>query len=156
MLIELLAPRDHARVVEIAAQTDQTLDISEELERSWARIWVARESTQGEALGFLLAWSVVDELQVINVATHPNFRRRGVARALLSHALEQAVREGARLVLLEVRRSNHAAIALYRAHGFSVCNVRPAYYADNEDAFEMMLSIDPVTRAFIPGMDSYE
>jgi ribosomal-protein-alanine N-acetyltransferase len=51
-----------------------------------------------------------------------------------------------RLVLLEVRRSNSAAIQLYRKLGFSVTGVRPGYYADNqEDAIEMMLTLDPLT-----------
>ena len=153
MLVELITPLDHEQVARIAELGDQILEIPAELARTWAHLWVARESAGGDALGFLLAWSVADELQVINVATHPDFRRRGVARALLGEALAQAQRDRARLVLLEVRRGNAAAIALYRAHGFSVCNVRRAYYADNEDAFEMMLAIDPITRAFLPGTD---
>jgi ribosomal-protein-alanine N-acetyltransferase len=71
-----LEPRDHEAVVEIAARSDQSLDLPAELGRSWARIWVAREQPGGPALGFLLAWRVADELHVINVATHPDFRRR--------------------------------------------------------------------------------
>lgn len=156
MQVDLIAPADHERVSEIASRSGQVLDLSAELGRSWARIWVARDAPGKEALGFLLAWSVADELQVINLATHPDFRRQGVAKLLLSNALERALRERARLVLLEVRRSNQAAIALYRAHGFSVCHVRRAYYADNEDALEMMLAIDPDTGRFVPGTDSDE
>jgi ribosomal-protein-alanine N-acetyltransferase len=155
-VIELSSPRDHERVEEMARDANQLLDVAAELERSWARLWVARETPGGVALGFLLAWSVADELQIVNVATHRDFRRRGVGRALVSFALETARRQGARLVLLEVRRSNQAAIALYRAHGFSVCNVRRAYYADDEDALEMMVAIDPETRELLPGADSDE
>src|SRR5262245_15231558 len=142
MLVAHIEPADHARVTEIAHLGGQDLDVDAEGARGFARIWVAREGSGGEAHGFLLAWSVADELHIINVATHPDFRRRGVARALVSHAVEQAVRDHTRLVLLEVRRSNRAAIELYRAHGFSAMGVRRAYYADNdEDAIEMMLAI---------------
>ena len=39
---------------------------------------------------------------------------------------------------LEVRRSNHGAIALYESFGFKAAGVRPRYYADNgEDALIM-------------------
>jgi ribosomal-protein-alanine N-acetyltransferase len=153
MHLGLIEPRDHAQVAEIAQLGAQTLDIGSELKKSWSHLWVARDSAPGPALGFLLAWSVADELHVINVATHPDFRRRGVGRALLCHALEHAGRSRARLVLLEVRRSNTPAIALYRANGFSMTSVRRGYYAENEDAIEMMLAMDPETGLPLPGHD---
>jgi ribosomal-protein-alanine N-acetyltransferase len=151
MLIGPIEPRDRDRVAEIARLGGQELDVDGEGARAWARIWVARKSEDSDALGFLLAWSVADELHVINVATHPDRRRQGIASSLIKHVLEQAVRAQTRLVLLEVRRSNRAAILLYRAHGLGV---RRAYYADNsEDAIEMMLAIDPVTGTILPGHD---
>lgn len=149
----LIEPRDHERVSAIARVSDQMLDLPAELERSWAKIWVAREKPSGPAIGFLLAWSVADELHVVNVATDPDFRRRGAGSALLSRALEQAARDRARVVLLEVRRSNQPAIGLYRAFGFSVWNVRRGYYRDNEDAIEMKLDLDPATGQPLPGED---
>jgi ribosomal-protein-alanine N-acetyltransferase len=154
MFVEAFAPRDRARVTEIAHLGGQDIDVDAEGARGFARIWVARHAPEDLGVGFLLAWSVADELHVINVATHPDFRRQGVAHALLLHTLEQAVRDKCRLVLLEVRRSNRAAIGLYRAHGFSAMGVRRAYYADNdEDAIEMMLAIDPSTGKILPGHD---
>jgi [ribosomal protein S18]-alanine N-acetyltransferase len=154
MDVGLLEPRDTERVGAIARLGGQEVDVSAELSRGFARIWVARLEAGSEAIAFLLAWRVADELHVINVATHPDFRRRGAGRVLLDTALAHAVREKARLVLLEVRRSNRAAIGLYRARGFTVMGLRRAYYADNsEDAIEMMLAIDPVTGAFLPGND---
>jgi ribosomal-protein-alanine N-acetyltransferase len=52
-------------------------------------------------------------------------------------------------VLLEVRRSNAAAIALYRRVGFFAMGVRSRYYPDDEDAVEMVLMIDPETGAVV-------
>jgi len=157
VLVGPLEPRDHAAVTEIAAQSEQSLDLPAELSRSWSRIWVARESPDGPAIGFLLAWRVADEQHVINVATHPAFRRRKVGSVLLGEAVAQAGRDRARLVLLEVRRSNQAAIALYRSHGFSTLSIRRGYYSDtSEDAIEMMLAIDPATGRPLPGHDEIE
>jgi ribosomal-protein-alanine N-acetyltransferase len=69
---------------------------------------------------------------------------------MLDHARDRH----SRLVLLEVRRSNRAAIALYRAHGFSAIGIRRAYYRDtDEDAVEMMLALDPRSGRVLPGRD---
>ena len=148
---------DRSRVVEIATLTQQTIDLEAELAKTWASLTVARETPAAPAWAVLLTWSVADELHVINVATHPDFRRRGAARALLSEALTRAVRDRKRLVLLEVRRSNLAAISLYRSLGFTTHLVRRGYYADNsEDAIEMKLCIDPGTGQILAGSDEAE
>lgn len=105
-------------------------------------------------VAFLLAWAVADELHVINVATHPDHRRCGAARALLAELLTHARANRVRLVVLEVRRSNRAALSLYRSHGFCAMGIRRGYYADNaEDAIEMMLAIDPQSGQILPGRD---
>lgn len=117
-----------------------------ELERPWARAWAAREdasdASDAAPVGFLVTWHVADELHVLNVATAPEARRRGVATALMEAALEYATESGVRLVLLEVRRSNEDARRLYRRLGFEDTAVRRGYYADNgEDAIEMTLTL---------------
>ena len=112
-----------------------------ELERPWGRVWAALAQAR-TPLGFLVAWHVVDELHVLNVATAASARRRGVGSLLVREALAYASASGVRLVLLEVRRSNEPAIRLYEKHGFVVTNVRVKYYSDNdEDALEMQLSL---------------
>jgi ribosomal-protein-alanine N-acetyltransferase len=140
-----------------------------ELERSWAFLWVARPANPAAAaaassvspsvgsspptLAFVATWLVQDELHVLNVATRRDMRRKGLARALLDHALRFACERGVRLVLLEVRRSNAAAIGLYRKLGFVAMGVRAKYYSDGEDAVEMVLRLDPTTGKVIPGRD---
>lgn len=157
MIVEPMAPGDRERVALIAQLAHQDIDLDAEAARAWGRLSVARETPGGDAVGLLLVWLVSDELHVINVATHPDFRRRGVARALLGAELALAARDQLRLVLLEVRRSNRAAIQLYRSLGFSTLAVRKAYYANNgEDAIEMLLSIDPQSGRFLPGTDEVE
>jgi ribosomal-protein-alanine N-acetyltransferase len=68
---------------------------------------------------------------------------------LVSYGRRRRVRH----VLLEVRRSNRPAIALYRRIGFFAMGVRARYYPDNEDAVEMVLSLDPETGAVVPHTD---
>ncbi len=87
--------------------------------------------------GYLCTWTVGDELHIHNVVTDPQMRRRGVARSLLESALARGRQEGIARVFLEVRLSNEAAIALYRAFGFETTGRRPRYYADGEDALLM-------------------
>lgn len=96
----------------------------------------------GAAVGaFVVYWVIHDELHVLDVATAPGARRRGLARALLVEALADGVRRGAVRALLEVRSSNAAAIALYRALGFLHDTVRRRYYQDGEDAVLMSLHL---------------
>lgn len=118
--------------------------LREELARPWARIWVARgDAPHGaRAVAFLLAWHVADELHILDVATHPELRRRGYARALMQQSLAYAREHAVRLVLLEVRRSNAPAIRLYRDCSFFAMGLRKSYYADGEDAVEMALMLD--------------
>jgi ribosomal-protein-alanine N-acetyltransferase len=125
--------------------------IVEELARPWTRFWVARRGAS--VVSFLLAWHVADELHVLDVATHPNARREGLAMRLLDHALSYARAQQIRHLLLEVRRSNVPAIRLYRKLGFFAMGVRPRYYPDDEDAVEMALVLDPQTGAIVPKTD---
>jgi len=93
-------------------------------------------------LGFLVFWLVHDEVHVLNVAVGAEHRRRGVARALMDQAALRGRARGARLCTLEVRRSNLAAIALYRGLGYREVAIRPRYYAEEgEDALVMELDL---------------
>lgn len=139
----------------LAIEGPSTMDepsLRDEMARAWSRIWVARERS-GPPVAFLVSWHVADELHVLNVATAPPHRRRGFARALIDTALAYAKDQRVRHVLLEVRRSNRGAILLYRSVGFYAMGVRVRYYPDDEDAVEMVLQIDPETRAIVPHDD---
>lgn len=95
-------------------------------------------------LGYVISWLVHDEVHILNVGTAPEARRRGVGRALMEAAVASGRRRGARLAMLEVRRSNAPAIALYQALGYRQVGVRPRYYAEEgEDAIVMTLELDP-------------
>ena len=93
-------------------------------------------------VAFCNYWLVRDEVHLLNIATHPDRRRRGYARFLMEHLLGFARRHKCRYITLEVRRSNEAALGLYRAYGFEPVGVRPNYYIeDREDAIVMLLEL---------------
>ncbi len=78
--------------------------VREELGRAWTRAWAARPAEGAPPASFLVAWHVADELHVLNIATTPELRRAGLARALMDEALAYAASERVRILLLEVRR----------------------------------------------------
>lgn len=83
-------------------------------------------------------WVMVDEAHISTLATHPAWRRRGVAELLLVAMTERAAELGLGVMTLEVRVSNVIAQALYRKYRFEVVGQRVHYYSDNgEDAWIM-------------------
>jgi ribosomal-protein-alanine N-acetyltransferase len=107
-----------------------------ELLREWARVDVARQD--GRLVAFCNYWLVTTELHILALATHPDYRGRGIARQLLDHVLDVARQTGCSLATLEVRRSNVPAIKLYERAGFKTVHVRARYYQDDEDALVML------------------
>ncbi len=94
-----------------------------------------------ELCGCALGRIVADEAELHSIAVHPASRRKGHARALLEAFLEQCRDAGVRHVWLEVRASNHPAIALYGGRGFKASGRRPGYYDDGEDALIYLLDL---------------
>jgi len=147
--IDTMRGSDLGAVASIEGPTHMDVaQLADELARPWSRLWVAREDEHA-VVAFVVSWHVADELHVLNIATREDRRRRGIARALLAGVVEYARGQRMRHLLLEVRRSNHPAIALYRSLGFFAMGVRARYYADDEDAVEMVLMLDPDTGAVL-------
>jgi len=101
-------------------------------------LWGGRSA--GSLVGYFVLMPVLDEAHLLNISVASTCRRQGYGSLLLSHATRVARQAGAASLLLEVRPSNDAALALYQRFGFRRIGVRRAYYpADNgrEDAFVM-------------------
>lgn len=98
--------------------------IRDQMDKSGSRCTVAVEDDA--VVGFLAFEQVADEGSVIEIAVHPDFRRQGIARRLITDALNTA--KDLYAVFLEVRESNAPAIALYTALGFERIGVRKDYY----------------------------
>jgi ribosomal-protein-alanine N-acetyltransferase len=124
----------------------------EDLGRDWAHIDLVRLVRRtpsghgggdgpGPVVGFASYWLVHDELHLLNLAAHPDYRRRGIGTRLMRHLIAVARGHDCRYVTLEVRRGNHAAQALYQRHGFEAMGLRARYYSDGEDAIVMTLTL---------------
>jgi ribosomal-protein-alanine N-acetyltransferase len=107
-------------------------------ELSQAAAWARVAEADGALAGYLMALVGAGAGHVGNLGVIPEARRRGVARALLEDLLEHAGAAGFASLTLEVRVSNFAAQALYRAFGFRLAGLRRGYYRDTgEDALTM-------------------
>jgi ribosomal-protein-alanine N-acetyltransferase len=113
-----------------------------ELHHDWSTSLVAVDPATGAVVGFIVFWTVHDEVHVLNVAVALEARRRGIARLLMEEASRRGRAAKARLATLEVRRSNEGALRLYRSMGYRQVGVRPNYYVDEgEDAIVMVLDL---------------
>jgi len=118
--------------------------LKRELDHEWSTILLVEGSLEStpELLGFAVFWVVHDELHILNVATDPRARRRGVARTVMNASLARARERKCTLATLEVRRTNEPALALYKSLGFRPVGIRPNYYADeHEDAVVMVMDL---------------
>lgn len=89
-------------------------------------------------VGYITYSVVLDEIQIANVATHPDYRRIGVAEKLLTFLYEKAVKDNMSFITLEVRQNNAPAIKLYEKCGYTEVGRRKNYYKNpTEDAILM-------------------
>lgn len=136
MLLRSLEPGDIDAMAEIErlcfAFPWSRESLASELNNPRAHYCIAQ--LDGRIAGYAGAWIVLGEAYVTNVAVHPDFRRRGLGRALMQQLIEHAAALDAPDMTLEVRISNQPAIALYESLGFECAGVRKKFYPDGEDA----------------------
>ena len=100
--------------------------------------FIAALSPDGTVLGYVGMMYVLDEGYISNVAVSPDYRRQGIADALIERLREISEALGLSFVTLEVRAGNVPAIALYEKHGFRRVGLRRNYYErPKEDALIM-------------------
>ncbi|MCC6273801.1 MAG: ribosomal protein S18-alanine N-acetyltransferase, partial [Deltaproteobacteria bacterium] len=110
--------------------------LAQELKIKAAHLRVA--TYRRKVIGYIDFWLVHDEMELISVAVHPDFKRCGVGEGLMQEMIRFAHQNEARFIYLDVRRSNEAAQRLYEKFGFEKAGVRRRYYSDNqEDAIIM-------------------
>ena len=107
--------------------------VSSELKNKLS-LWLVAEEN-GTVAGYIGSQTCGEESDVMNVAVHPDFRRRGIAEALVNALVAELKAIGSHCLTLEVRASNVPAIALYEKMGFSEIGRRKNYYRNpREDA----------------------
>lgn len=90
---------------------------------------------ENSVVGYVGSQTVLGETDMMNIAVHPEYRKNGIAKALIESLIEELSRQGSHSLMLEVRASNEPAKNLYAKLGFSTVGVRKNYYRNpKEDA----------------------
>ncbi|WP_114192633.1 ribosomal protein S18-alanine N-acetyltransferase [Edaphovirga cremea] len=143
--ISSLTPADLARAFQIEKAshafpwTEKTFDSNQ-----GERYLNLKLTVDGVVAGFAITQVVLDEATLFNIAIDPQFQRQGLGRMLLEALIEQLEEKEVVTLWLEVRASNHRAIALYESLGFNEVSIRRNYYPaaqGREDAIIMALPL---------------
>ena len=103
--------------------------------------FVIVDEVKGVAAAYGGIICVLDEGQILNIATHPEYRRRGLGRKIMDTIFAHARANGIAFITLEVRESNEAAISLYEGLGFyNVGRLKGYYDSPKEDG--LILKVD--------------
>ncbi len=144
--------------LKVVPMEERHLDALAALEREcfsepWTRAGLAAEldnpiavfrvaELDGKPAGYAGMHCVLDECYVANVAVFAQYRRQGVARALMERLAAFAEQYGESFLTLEVRPSNAAAVALYTGLGFRQAGRRKDFYRlPKEDALILTLTL---------------
>jgi ribosomal-protein-alanine N-acetyltransferase len=92
-------------------------------------------------LGYCCLLPVLDEVDVLNICIAPEFQGKGVAKLAMQKVLDTLLLADYKILFLEVRESNEAALKLYRSLGFAPNGVRKNYYKAwvwDDEAFDLV------------------
>jgi ribosomal-protein-alanine N-acetyltransferase len=124
---------DLKQVMEVELQAyphPWTIGIFRDCIRVGYNCWVA--TLDDQIVGYGIVMLAAGEAHVLNLCVSPEYQRRGLGRKILQHLMKRAQMAQIDMILLEVRRSNQAAIDLYHSEGFHELGVRKNYYPAEE------------------------
>ena len=107
--------------------------IKSEINNPLAKYIVALDLDNKKILGFIGAWIIASEADIVNIAVHPKYRSLGIGSKLLSSFIELGRNEDWYKINLEVRESNLSAQKLYSKYNFKVDGIRKNYYEDTKE-----------------------
>ena len=118
---------------------------------AWSRESIEREfnlhyslkyvaEVEGQIVAYAFLWLIEGEAFIMSFAVDKRYRNLGVGKRLLKH-IHKEIENRAKVVQLDVRKSNLPAIRLYRSMGYRVVRERPKFYSDGETAFVMELDL---------------
>jgi ribosomal-protein-alanine N-acetyltransferase len=143
-----MSAADLGRVLEIAASLPESPHWTESAyldalnPESTPRRIALVAATSEEVVGFAVVSLLPPRAELESIAVAAGSQRSGFGRRLFDALLSELRTAGVLEITLEVRASNHAALAFYRRAGFSKMGLRRAYYADPaEDAVLMRLDL---------------
>ncbi len=95
--------------------------------------YVIIHSIEKRIIGYFIYWTLNKEVQISNIAIHPDYRRMGIGETVLRQLLSQLRKNRTKFIFLEVRPSNTAALNLYRKLDFEIVGIRKDYYRNPEE-----------------------
>ncbi len=107
-----------------------TLGIFRDCLRVGYQAWVL--TMERSVIGYGVMMQSPGEAHLLNICIDPDYQGRGLGRHFLRFLVDRAKRDGVDMLLLEVRRSNRLAHALYLSEGFHELGVRKAYYPTDD------------------------
>lgn len=87
----------------------------------------------GQLVGYIAFSLIQDEMEILNLAVHPDFRNRKLATGLMDRAFVECRNNGIAKSFLDVKASNKPAILLYEKYGYVKVGVRRKYYPDTKE-----------------------
>lgn len=93
----------------------------------------------GMLAGYCIALCLTSMVHILNLAVHPEYRRRGIGKCLVKEVLRQSVSVSKVCAVLEVRKSNKPARSLYASLGFTCVSTWHGYYSDNREDAAIMV-----------------
>ncbi len=103
-----------------------------------------------KVVAYMIYWRIGTEIHIANIAVHKSHRRQRLALSMLRYLLKTAMEHPIKNIYLEVRKSNRAAILLYKKLGFQITGIRKNYYqAENEDALLMSCQMENINQNII-------
>jgi ribosomal-protein-alanine N-acetyltransferase len=103
---------------------------------------LAEVKDSARIVGYAGVWLINEEGHITNVAVHPEYRRKHIGMSIVDVLIKESrKRANIKTFTLEARKSNEAAIELYKKFGFLEVGIRKGYYQENnEDAVIMWTS----------------
>lgn len=103
-----------------------------------SKVVLTSNSNKDLLVGFFLARSVYESLEILKLGVVPVYQRAGIGTILMENAYSEGIRRGCTRCFLEVRKSNQTALQFYYRHNFRIAGTRLNYYTDPvEDAWIM-------------------
>ncbi len=96
-------------------------------------------------VGFIALWNEGEKLHIVNIAVHPEYRKKGVGSKLIEFAVKLAKKNSKKEIYLEVRKSNEIAQKLYKKFGFDRSKELERYYNNGENGYIMRKALNGYT-----------
>ena len=129
------------RKVHVAPWSEESF--RSELGKPYSKFLVMTDDeTDSKIAGYIVYWIMLKDCQILNVVVDLPYRGLGLAKKMMNQALSASLRDGVHKIVLEVRKSNLAAVQLYQGLGFAISHVRKSFYSNGEDAYQMELNLE--------------